>query len=63
MKAKMNAERRTDRRSERRAAEIAAQCFIDTEQLFGNRDVIEIHHHGEVYRLRITKSGKLILNK
>jgi hemin uptake protein HemP len=25
--------------------------------------VIEIHHNGEVYRLRITKSGKLILTK
>lgn len=28
----------------------------------GNREVL-IEHNGEVYRLRITRTGKLILNK
>lgn len=36
---------------------------IDTRQLFGNRSEIRILHQGEIYRLRITKAGKLILNK
>ena len=59
----MHSERRTDRYGRRREPEVAPDGVIDTEQLFGDRDVIEIHHNGEVYRLRITKTGKLILTK
>lgn len=59
----MHSERQTDRYGGRRKPAIAPEGVIDTEQLFGDREVIEIHHHGEVYRLRITKSGKLILTK
>jgi hemin uptake protein HemP len=36
---------------------------IDTRQLFGTRSEIRILHQGAIYRLRITKAGKLILNK
>lgn len=36
---------------------------IDSQRLFGGRREICIRHNGETYRLRVTKSGKLILNK
>ena len=36
---------------------------LTSNDLFqGNREVL-IEHNGEVYRLRITRTGKLILNK
>jgi hemin uptake protein HemP len=63
MRTTMHREHRTDRHNRRREPEIAPDGVIDTGHLFGDRDVIEIHHNGEVYRLRITKSGKLILTK
>lgn len=34
-----------------------------TAELFGGAREIEIEHNGEIYRLRITRQGKLILNK
>jgi len=34
-----------------------------TASLFGGAREIEIEHNGEIYRLRITRQGKLILNK
>jgi hemin uptake protein HemP len=34
-----------------------------TDSLFKGTREIEIEHNGEVYRLRITRQGKLILNK
>ncbi len=34
-----------------------------TAVLFGGAREIEIEHNGEIYRLRITRQGKLILNK
>lgn len=36
---------------------------IDSAELFqGDREVL-IRHHGEVYRLRLTKNDRLILHK
>jgi len=35
----------------------------DTETLFAGRREIVIHHAGAAYRMKITKQGKLILNK
>ena len=32
-------------------------------ELFGKAKLVQIEHHGEVYQLRITRQGKLILNK
>ena len=32
-------------------------------ELFGEAKLVQIEHHGEVYQLRITRQGKLILNK
>jgi len=36
---------------------------VRAEELFGGASEIIIEHHGEEYRLRITKQGKLILTK
>lgn len=35
----------------------------DTRALFADRTEIRIRHAGAVYRLRITRGGKLILTK
>jgi len=43
--------------------ELASPPIFQARELFrGNREVI-IEHGGAQYRLRITKAGKLILNK
>ncbi len=36
---------------------------IASHALFGERKEVAIEHDGAVYRLKITKQGKLILNK
>jgi hemin uptake protein HemP len=36
---------------------------VESSELFAGRNEVQIHHEGEVYRLRLTKNGKLILNK
>lgn len=36
---------------------------LRTEDLFGDRREVWIEHNGERYRLRITRRGKLILQK
>lgn len=41
---------------------VTAQTFT-TEKLFQAASEVWIRHGGEIYRLRITKAGKLILNK
>lgn len=35
----------------------------DSERLLGTRGEIKIRHHGEIYSLRLTRLGKLILTK
>lgn len=37
--------------------------FVDSRALFAGDHEIGIVHAGETYRLRITRQGKLILNK
>ena len=49
-----------DREKSRSGAESA---WIDSRTLFGDRDEIVIRHGGQTYRLRITRYGRLILNK
>jgi len=40
------------------------QCVvIDSEVLFRRGREVVIRHRGNLYRLRITRNGKLILNK
>lgn len=41
----------------------AQAARLSTEALFGTRAELEIEHKGEIYRLRITRTGKLILTK
>ncbi|WP_239451490.1 hemin uptake protein HemP [Elioraea rosea] len=36
---------------------------MSTTTLFEGRAELEIDHRGEIYRLRITRTGKLILTK
>ena len=36
---------------------------IDSAYLLAGRKEVQIRHGGEVYRLRVTRNGKLILNK
>lgn len=47
----------TEQRGNTRAA------AIDSRTLFGNADVVHIHHQGLTYTLRKTRNGKLILTK
>lgn len=37
--------------------------LVSSESLLGTAGELCIQHRGEIYRLRITRSGKLILNK
>ena len=37
--------------------------MIESKALFGANKEVLIHHEGAVYRLKITRFGKLILNK
>jgi hemin uptake protein HemP len=45
------------------AAQPADPVEIDSEALLGGRSEIRIRHRGEVYRLTLTRTGKLILHK
>jgi len=36
---------------------------VSTDELFRGRTEIAIDHYGVLYRLRVTRQGKLILNK
>ena len=42
---------------------IVAQRPLDSTTLLGRHDEVEITHRGEIYRLRRTRQGKLILTK
>jgi len=42
----------------------ARDCLqIESERLMQGKDQLEIIHRGEIYRLRVTRQGKLILTK
>jgi hemin uptake protein HemP len=36
---------------------------LSSDELFRGRHEVEIEHQGEIYRLRVTRAGKLILTK
>ena len=36
---------------------------IDSSRLFAGANEVRILHDGQLYRLRVTRNGKLILNK
>ena len=41
----------------------ASAVAITTAELFRGQTEVLIHHGDDTYRLRVTKSGKLVLNK
>jgi hemin uptake protein HemP len=45
------------------ATQAAEPLEIESEALLGGRSEIRIRHRGEVYRLTLTRAGKLILHK
>lgn len=51
------------RRFELLQADHSAERIIESRDLFGKRKEVAIEHDGAIYRLKITKQGKLILNK
>jgi hemin uptake protein HemP len=59
----MDTKDETHRNPDHRQTRLARQGVIESADLFADRNEVQIHHDGEVYRLRLTKNGKLILNK
>ncbi len=48
---------------EHRPAIRTTREWWDSQRLLGERGEIKIRHHGEIYSLRVTRMGKLILTK
>ena len=44
-------------------AEAQGEAVYSSRDLFRDKTEIRIEHQGELYRLRITRSGGLLLNK
>lgn len=59
----MDTRGKTNPNPEPRETRLARQGIIESSDLFADRNEVKIYHDGEVYRLRLTKNGKLILNK
>lgn len=47
----------------RPTADLGGLKVVESSDLFGRRTEIGIMHDGSLYRLKITRQGKLILNK
>jgi hemin uptake protein HemP len=57
-------QRRADRETEIPASSsTSSRRLVRSEDLFGPANEVEIAHADVIYRLRITRQGKLILNK
>jgi hemin uptake protein HemP len=59
----MAEEQNQDRPQDAEPADPTRDAVIAAAQLFGDRREVWIEHNGERYRLRITRRGKLILQK
>ncbi|MEW6613253.1 MAG: hemin uptake protein HemP [Pseudomonadota bacterium] len=57
-----DAKRRTGKASEGEQAQQGPPCLSTSELFHAARELV-IEHQGELYRLRITRNGKLILTK
>jgi len=57
------AERRLSQQMPRADLSLAPSRTIESDALFRGSHEIGIEHHGALYRLKITRQGKLILNK
>ena len=55
--------RRSASRDSRKTQGGVDPTWIDSRTLFGAGDEIVIRHGDQIYRLRITRYGRLILNK
>ena len=51
------------RASARQATRTDGPLEISSDALLGGRTEIHIRHRGEIYRLTVTRAGKLILHK
>lgn len=51
--------------SEKRSDEVdsVTPLTVNSKSLFGNNKEVLILHEGKIYKLKITRFGKLILNK
>ena len=54
---------RSTNEDERGEGHWSQEKLLQTSELFEGRREICLEHEGAIYRLRITKAGKLILNK
>ncbi|HZR35621.1 MAG TPA: hemin uptake protein HemP [Nevskia sp.] len=52
-----------DPRADRHPPPAGAARRLDSRALLGEERELLIDHHGELYRLRLTRAGKLILTK
>ena len=43
--------------------ELVNKRLFNAPELFGNQNEIKISHNGDIYTLRITRNGKLVMNK
>ena len=48
---------------EKQEAKKTGSKVLSSKELFGNEKLVLIEHEGGMYRLMVTKQGKLILNK
>ncbi|WP_050115308.1 hemin uptake protein HemP [Yersinia thracica] len=53
---------RTQNATDQTPPSVPFSC-INSQQLLGLQDVVAINHQGQLYYLRQTKAGKLILTK
>ena len=49
--------------SDERKATVEQQIVLRAQDIFRNRRSVSIEHNGEIYRLQLTRAGKLILTK
>jgi len=64
MKQSMNDEHDSERLTPERAEDVVPrQRILNSDDLLAGEKEILIVHHGEMYRLRETRNGKLILGK
>ncbi|MGF0539016.1 hemin uptake protein HemP [Agrobacterium sp. ES01] len=52
-----------ERHSPVTARSVASVPVVDSRDLFNGKQEVGIIHEGALYRLKITRQGKLILNK
>ena len=59
----MNSPQKPDESPPESHSEKESRRLIRSEELLGGAQEVLIEHEGQTYRLRLTRSGKLILHK